>query len=184
MRRFARIGLFVAGMLVGGAVTAQGQTRDATIEAQFGIGFTVVDREGYADVAGLSDWNQTAFTIRGRALFVPIGDARLGVEFGHEYHWYYAFRFLNNTLTRDVTSTNLNAVIRLPTKSRLVVDVGAGFHFFSDFTTFGVLGSVGYQVPLGEKVSLIPSARVDMVFDSYAMMMPLTGNVTLSIKFP
>jgi hypothetical protein len=132
------------------------------------------------------DWSQ--FTWRANAaVFLGLGRrARIGAEVGHDYFLWYtvATGYGYQSEAREATAWHVMAVGRLYLSRRMFAEVGGGYYFFSaDFSDPGIVAGLGYHVPVGRRLSVPIKARVTMVLDKDATLVPLTLSGGIALDF-
>ena len=148
-----------------------------------GVGATVVDMSKWAaetvnNSSALNYWGA------GRVLF-PLGKgAKLGVEAGYHYHFWWNVYVgpPSYTYQHDVTAKHVAAMVRLPIAVRTTLDLGGGLHFFNNAGThLGALAAVTYHIPLTQSLDLPVGVRADAIFTNPTII-PVVLNVGLGFR--
>jgi hypothetical protein len=111
------------------------------------------------------------------ALFpVRLGSVSLGAEFGYQHFFSYSYLVPGYGTYEEVQSDALRllALLRVDLLSNLFADVGPGAIFFSDWTDFGVMASIGYMFNQGKAITFPVRMRTEVVIDEKAILYPVS----------
>lgn len=161
---------------------AGAQRNPILVEAEGLVGYSAVNLEKWAKGSPY-DWDQGASGASAR-LLVPVGRAYMGIEYGFQYLFWYEHRYEWGYSESDVESQHFSAITRFSPAPRVDVDAGIGLHLFSDFTDPGLYLGASYRLIESARFSIPVGIRVDPVFDSDALVVPISLKLGLSLKVP
>jgi hypothetical protein len=174
----------VLGVVLLAAVSAAPAAAQRAVELHVGGGYTVVDVQrasGQSDEVEEED--QGMFQVFGRFFFMPVGRAMLGAEAGYRYLYYYEVPYPPfDYLSRDVATTHVAGLLRLPLARWLAVEGGAGLFFSEDGTSLGVFGAAGFDLPLAQRLSLPIRARIDLLMED-PVVIPFGATIGAAYRF-
>jgi hypothetical protein len=171
--------LFVAAA----PLAAQPAAQRIQVEINAGVGVTVVNMGTWAG-ATVNNSSAVNYGGAGRVLF-PLGkSARLGVEAGYTYHFWWNVYVGPPSYTYQyaVTATHVAAMVRLPIAVRTTLDLGGGFHMFNKAGTHpGALAALTYHIPLTATLDLPVGVRADAIFTNPTII-PVVATVGLGFR--
>lgn len=156
--------------------------RDITIELIGGGGVTIVDvQEASGQTSEVLGEDKGMYQVFGRVFFADLGPARVGVEVGYQYLYYYDAPYIG-TLARDIDAMRYAAVLRFSAADRLIAEAGAGIHSFDGGSVLSALGAIGLDFGVAERFSIPVRVRADVVFDD-AITIPVGATIGLAVRF-
>lgn len=155
--------------------------RQITIEIHGGGGVTAVDvQEASGQSSEVRGEDTGMYQFFGRVFFADIGAARLGVEVGYQYLYFYEAPYIG-FLDRDIDAMRYAAVLRYPLAGRFMVEAGAGIYSFEGGSVFSTLGAIGLDLSVAPRIAVPIRVRADMVFDD-ALTVPLGATIGLALR--
>lgn len=140
------------------------------IGIQGGAGFTIVDlakASGY-DEPILTDWGTFHYKFNLQALY-KVGIIELGLEAGYnDLYWYYLripYGIQTIYRTNCVSTISIYGLLQHTMPNAIFLQAGAGIHIFDDGSTLGLMGAVGYDFRLSERLSIHLFLRIDLILD-------------------
>ena len=153
-------------------------------EVTGGAGTTIVSMSSWAAPVSPNNWGTVNYWVAGRVLF-PLGkSAKLGLEAGYHYHFWWNDYVgpPSYTYQYDVTAKHVAAMVRLPIAVRTTLDLGAGLHFFNNAGTHpGALAALMYHIPLTQTLDLPVGIRAEAIFTNPTII-PVVANVGLGFR--
>jgi hypothetical protein len=178
-----RILILLTGLFLITLVNAQFRSAGLVV----GAGYTLVDIENAIDYSPLEDWDHFAVIIKalgeyemkpGLFLVGEIGSNRL-------YYWEYRWTdgYYGGTRWRSEWTTNFGISIKKMLNENVYVQAGPVVHIFnSGGTVLGLVLAAGYELPLGDQLTLPFGLRVEPVFGS-GIPISLLGNTGVRYLF-
>jgi hypothetical protein len=155
--------------------------RQISIEIHGGGGVTAVDvQEASGQTSEVRGEDTGMYQFFGRVFFADLGAARLGVEVGYQYLYFYEAPFIG-FLDRDIDAMRYAAVLRYPLAGRLIVEAGAGIHSFEGGSVFSTLGALGVDLSVAPRIAVPIRARADFVIDD-ALTIPVGATIGLALR--
>ena len=149
------------------------------LEISGGLGYTAVDLNAWAE-SGVSDWNQLLYTVNAQLYFYNKDAVEFGAELGHTYFMWYTVPLFSGL--REPSAVSVSGLLRYKLTEQLFAELSAGVYFFGDWTDPGVRTSLGYMIPINEKLSVPLKFQLGMILDSSANLytVDLSGGVAYS----
>jgi hypothetical protein len=182
MTRMHRLAAVAVTMSMANPTLALGQaaaTRAITVEVIGGGGATILDEKKWSGQTQLNDWSGGNYRYGGRVFF-PVGQISVGAEVQHVYAYWYKLGSSYSYAERALEPTLVGGVARWSLRSQWRADLGAAAYVFDDFTDYGINGSIGYFVRLGEQWELPIQVRLDYIMDSTTPVIPMSVTIGLS----
>ena len=151
------------------------------VEVFAGVGFTGVDVEKWYG-GSVEDW----FTMMGEAYVAAypfhFGGLSLGAEIGYQYFFWYTVPVFGYSWVYEyeVDAIRIMPVVRTRIKDQAFAEFGPGAFIISDWVSFGIMASVGYEFQISEKLSVPVKFRAEYVAGDNMAVIGLNGGISYS----
>ena len=158
------------------------------VEAEGGVGYSAMNISSWSgtDPEEPEDWSQFAKIFNAQVLYRKSNMA-LGLSYGYNYFCWSYVRIPYGNYTIDRTyegqAHKLALLFRYYTNNNIVVDFNGGVYLFDGYSNLGIGTSVGKMLRINEQLSAPIKLNCSTIFNSEAMIVPISLSVGLSYQF-